>query len=67
MQGVGSYEVLDEIALADVAIELRGDALLRSMEARGIVVRAASRSGVAEEAGFAHKETGSSASDRGRW
>lgn len=35
-----------------------GDALLRAMEARGIVVRAASRSGVAEEAGFAYKDLG---------
>jgi tRNA-splicing ligase RtcB len=35
---------------------VRGDELLRSLEARGIVVRAASRSGVAEEAGFAYKD-----------
>ncbi len=35
-----------------------GDALLRAMEARGIVVRAASKSGVAEEAGFAYKDLG---------
>jgi tRNA-splicing ligase RtcB len=35
-----------------------GDVLLRQMEARGIVVRAASRSGVAEEAGFAYKDLG---------
>ena len=33
-----------------------GDALIRGMAARGIVVRAASRSGVAEEAGFAYKD-----------
>jgi tRNA-splicing ligase RtcB len=37
---------------------VRGDALLREMETRGIVVRAASRSGVAEEAGFAYKDLG---------
>ena len=35
---------------------VRGEALLREMEARGIVVRAASKSGVAEEAGFAYKD-----------
>jgi tRNA-splicing ligase RtcB (3'-phosphate/5'-hydroxy nucleic acid ligase) len=34
----------------------RGEALLKSMEARGIIVRAASKSGVAEEAGFAYKD-----------
>ncbi len=33
-----------------------GDALIRDMAARGIVVRAASKSGVAEEAGFAYKD-----------
>jgi tRNA-splicing ligase RtcB len=33
-----------------------GDTLLKDMEARGIVVRAASKSGVAEEAGFAYKD-----------
>jgi tRNA-splicing ligase RtcB len=33
-----------------------GAALLRAMEGRGIVVRAASASGVAEEAGFAYKD-----------
>jgi tRNA-splicing ligase RtcB len=33
-----------------------GEKLLREMEARGIVVRAASKSGVAEEAGFAYKD-----------
>jgi tRNA-splicing ligase RtcB len=35
---------------------VRGDALLRDLEERGIVVRAASRSGVAEEAGVAYKD-----------
>jgi tRNA-splicing ligase RtcB len=33
-----------------------GETLLQDMEARGIVVRAASKSGVAEEAGFAYKD-----------
>ncbi len=33
-----------------------GETLLKEMEERGIVVRAASRSGVAEEAGFAYKD-----------
>jgi tRNA-splicing ligase RtcB len=33
-----------------------GGDLLRDMEARGIIVRAASKSGVAEEAGFAYKD-----------
>src|SRR5579883_3328071 len=33
-----------------------GAALLRDLEARGIVVQAASQSGVAEEAGFAYKD-----------
>jgi tRNA-splicing ligase RtcB len=33
-----------------------GETLLKDMEARGILVRAASRSGVAEEAGFAYKD-----------
>jgi tRNA-splicing ligase RtcB len=33
-----------------------GTKLLQDMEARGIVVRAASKSGVAEEAGFAYKD-----------
>jgi tRNA-splicing ligase RtcB len=33
-----------------------GDDLLKDMEARGIVVRAASKAGVAEEAGFAYKD-----------
>jgi tRNA-splicing ligase RtcB len=33
-----------------------GGKLIRDMEARGIVVRAASKSGVAEEAGFAYKD-----------
>jgi tRNA-splicing ligase RtcB len=32
-----------------------GETLLKEMEERGIVVRAASKSGVAEEAGFAYK------------
>jgi tRNA-splicing ligase RtcB len=35
---------------------VRGDVLMKEMEERGIVVRAASRSGVAEEAGFAYKD-----------
>ena len=35
-----------------------GETLLKEMEARGIVVRAASKSGVAEEAGFAYKDLG---------
>jgi tRNA-splicing ligase RtcB len=35
---------------------VRGDALVRELEERGIVVRAASRSGVAEEAGLAYKD-----------
>jgi tRNA-splicing ligase RtcB len=38
--------------------QIGGEALLRSMEQRGIVVRAASRSGLAEEAGFAYKDLG---------
>jgi tRNA-splicing ligase RtcB len=33
-----------------------GETLLKDMEARGILVRAASKSGVAEEAGFAYKD-----------
>ncbi len=33
-----------------------GETVLRAMRSRGIVVRAASRSGVAEEAGFAYKD-----------
>jgi tRNA-splicing ligase RtcB len=33
-----------------------GETLLKEMEARGILVRAASKSGVAEEAGFAYKD-----------
>jgi tRNA-splicing ligase RtcB len=32
-----------------------GETLIKEMEARGIVIRAASKSGVAEEAGFAYK------------
>jgi len=35
---------------------IHGGELIRGMAARGIVVRAASRSGVAEEAGFAYKD-----------
>ena len=35
---------------------VRGDALIKDMEERGIIVRAASKSGVAEEAGFAYKD-----------
>jgi tRNA-splicing ligase RtcB len=35
---------------------LGGEALLKEMEERGILVRAASRSSVAEEAGFAYKD-----------
>ncbi len=35
---------------------VRGEALVREMAARGIVVRAASPAGVAEEAGFAYKD-----------
>ena len=34
------------------------ETLLKEMAARGITVRAASRSGVAEEAGFAYKDLG---------
>ncbi len=39
--------------------KVRGEALVRSMEERGIVLRAASHAGVAEEAGFAYKDLGS--------
>ncbi len=35
-----------------------GETLIKDMAARGIVVRAASKSGVAEEAGFAYKDLG---------
>ena len=35
-----------------------GEALIRDMEERGIIVRAASKAGVAEEAGFAYKDLG---------
>jgi len=35
---------------------VRGENLIREMEERGIIVRAASKSGVAEEAGFAYKD-----------
>ena len=38
--------------------QVRGDTLIERMGARGIVVRAASKSGVAEEAGFAYKDLG---------
>ncbi|HUO65055.1 MAG TPA: RtcB family protein [Terriglobales bacterium] len=41
---------------AQAAKRVRGDTLLRDMAARGIVVRAASKAGVAEEAGFAYKD-----------
>jgi tRNA-splicing ligase RtcB len=36
--------------------QVRGEALIRAMAERGIVVRAASTAGVAEEAGFAYKD-----------
>jgi tRNA-splicing ligase RtcB len=36
--------------------QVRGETLMKDMETRGIVVRAASKSGVAEEAGFAYKD-----------
>jgi tRNA-splicing ligase RtcB len=36
--------------------QVRGEALIRDMAERGIVVRAASKAGVAEEAGFAYKD-----------
>ncbi len=36
--------------------QVRGETLLKDMEGRGIIVRAASISGVAEEAGFAYKD-----------
>jgi len=39
--------------------QVRGEALIKQMEERGIIVRAASKSGVAEEAGFAYKDLGS--------
>jgi tRNA-splicing ligase RtcB len=35
---------------------VRGGELIRRLEERGILVRAASRRGVAEEAGFAYKD-----------
>ena len=35
-----------------------GETLIKEMEQRGIIVRAASKSGVAEEAGFAYKDLG---------
>jgi tRNA-splicing ligase RtcB len=37
---------------------VRGEVLLKSLEQRGIVVRAASMAGLAEEAGFAYKKLG---------
>jgi tRNA-splicing ligase RtcB len=37
---------------------VRGEKLLLDMEERGVIVRAASRAGVAEEAGFAYKDLG---------
>jgi len=37
---------------------VRGETLLKDMESRGIIVRAASKAGVAEEAGFAYKDVG---------
>ena len=36
--------------------QVRGETLLKDMAERGIIVRAASKSGVAEEAGFAYKD-----------
>ena len=36
--------------------QIRGETLIESMAERGILVRAASKSGVAEEAGFAYKD-----------
>jgi hypothetical protein len=36
--------------------QVQGDRLIQDMERRGILVRAASRSGVAEEAGLAYKD-----------
>jgi len=41
---------------AEAKRRVRGETLLKELEARGIVVRAASKSGVAEEAGFAYKD-----------
>jgi tRNA-splicing ligase RtcB len=38
--------------------QVQGDRLIQDMERRGILVRAASRSGVAEEAGLAYKDLG---------
>ncbi len=43
---------------AEAKRRVRGENLLKDMEARGIIVRAASKSGVAEEAGFAYKDLG---------
>ena len=36
--------------------QVRGETLIKEMEARGIIVLAASKYGVAEEAGFAYKD-----------
>ncbi len=44
---------------AEAKRRVRGETLLKDMDARGIVVQAASKSGVAEEAGFAYKDLGS--------
>lgn len=41
---------------AEAKRRTRGETLLKEMEGRGIVVRAASKSGVAEEAGLAYKD-----------
>ena len=41
---------------AEAKRRVGGETLLRDMETRGIIVRAASKSGVAEEAGFAYKD-----------
>jgi len=41
---------------AEAKRRVRGETLITEMEGRGIVVRAASKSGVAEEAGFAYKD-----------
>ncbi len=38
--------------------QIRGEQLIKDMQGRGIIVRAASRAGVAEEAGFAYKDLG---------
>jgi tRNA-splicing ligase RtcB len=41
---------------AEAKRRIGGETLIKDMAARGIIVRAASRSGVAEEAGFAYKD-----------